>query len=416
MIVILFTQSYPYDVTAEHTFISPEIHYLAEKIQKIIVVPRTCKGKRLPLPPNVEVDDRYADFLRRNSGPLKIIEIAFSLHCFFQEIRKHPSILLYPSKILKLILFSGRAELTRRWVTNLIKTQYIDMNHCILYSYWFDHVAAGLAMIKQEFPATKIVSRAHGYDIYEEHYYPYYWPYRRETADVLDTLFFASEAGKKYFSERYPEYLSKLETAHMGVKDSEFITKPSGDGIFRIVSCSYIVVVKRLNLLMDGIATAARLRPEQKFEWIHFGDGKGRKSLNKKITQNFPSNAQSRFFGHVPNDEIMQYYKDNPVDVFVNVSKTEGVPVSIQEAISCGIPIIATSVGGNPEIVSEKNGILLAPNPKPEEIAAALLKIWDNPMLAAKMRTESRQIWQSSYNAEVNFRAFAERLKSIRES
>jgi glycosyltransferase involved in cell wall biosynthesis len=111
----------------------------------------------------------------------------------------------------------------------------------------------------------------------------------------------------------------------------------------------------------------------------------------------------------------MQYYQDFPVDVFVNVSSTEGVPVSIQEAISCGIPVIATAVGGNPEIVSEQNGILLSPDPQPDEIAAALLKIWDDPALAGRLRRGSRQVWQTSYNAQVNFRVFAERLKSIRE-
>ena len=417
MILLLFTSSYPYDYAAEYTFIQPEIYHLLERFEKVILVPRISEGTRLPLPSSVEVNDGYADFLQKSSRPDKMIKMAFSSQCFFREIRKHPAILLYPSKILKLILFSGRAELTRRWVTNFIKTQHFDPGNCILYSYWFDHAATGLAMMKQEFPATKVVSRAHGYDIYEEYYYPYYWPYRHATLDVLDMLFFASDAGRNYFCERYSEYQSKFETAHLGIADPAFIAKPSSDGIFRIVSCAHIVPVKRLDLLLDGIAAAARLRPEQKFEWFHFGDGTGRKSLDRKVTRNFPSNAQGRLLGNVPNHEILQYYRDHPVDVFVNVSSTEGgAPVSIQEAISCGIPIIATSVGGNPEVVSDRNGILLDPNPTPEQIAIALLRIWDNPLLAAEMIKESRRFWQTSYNAEVNFRSFAERLRSIGES
>jgi len=380
-------------------------------------VPRVCKGKRLSLPSGVEVDDRYADFLQRNSRPHRMIQLALASRSFFEEIHNHLSILLYPSKILKLILFSSRAELTRQWITNLIKTQQIDPSDCILYSYWFDHAATGLAMVRQEFPAIRVVSRAHGYDIYEEYYYPYYWPYRRETLCELDILFFASDAGKNYYRDRYPEYTSKYETAHLGIKDPGFVSNQSEDGVFRIVSCSYIVAVKRLDLLLDGIAAAARLRPEQKFEWIHFGDGNGRKSLERKIARNFPSNIKGHLLGYMPNPKIMQYYKEYPSDVFVNVSETEGgAPVSIQEAISCGIPVIATSVGGNPEIVSDKNGLLLSPDPTLEEIAAALLKIWDNPLLSAEMRKESRRVWRESYNADVNFRSFAERLKSIGRS
>jgi hypothetical protein len=66
-------------------------------------------------------------------------------------------------------------------------------------------------------------------------------------------------------------------------------------------------------------------------------------------------------------------------------------------------------------VVSGRNGILLDADPTPEQIATALLRIWDNPSLAAEMRKESRRIWQTGYNAEVNFRRFAERLKSIGE-
>jgi glycosyltransferase involved in cell wall biosynthesis len=134
------------------------------------------------------------------------------------------------------------------------------------------------------------------------------------------------------------------------------------------------------------------------------------------MKQIFPVNISSHLLGYVPNQEILRYYKEHPVDVFVNVSETEGgAPVAIQEAASCGIPVVATSVGGNPEIVSAKNGILLSTSPIPEGIALALLKIWDNPLSAAKMRQESRQIWQTSFNADVNFHLFAERLKSIRQ-
>jgi glycosyltransferase involved in cell wall biosynthesis len=167
---------------------------------------------------------------------------------------------------------------------------------------------------------------------------------------------------------------------------------------------------------LEGIAVAAHLRPEQKFEWVHFGDGSAKKSLIKKMNEKLLVNVQAQFFGHVANLQVMQHYREHPVDVFVNVSKTEGgAPVSIQEAISCGIPVIATSVGGNPEIVSGENGILLSSSPTPDEIAAALLKLHDDPKLAARLRAGSRRVWQTRYNAEVNFRLFAERLRSIGE-
>ena len=49
----------------------------------------------------------------------------------------------------------------------------------------------------------------------------------------------------------------------------------------------------------------------------------------------------------------------NDFDLFVNMSLSEGIPVSIMEAISFGIPIIATNVGGNAEIVNDETGVLI---------------------------------------------------------
>jgi glycosyltransferase involved in cell wall biosynthesis len=171
-----------------------------------------------------------------------------------------------------------------------------------------------------------------------------------------------------------------------------------------------------MNLLVDGILAAARDRPTQQFEWTHFGDGTGKRSLEKRI-QKLPENVHAHLAGHLPNHEIMSFYKEHCVDVFVNTSETEGgAPVSIQEAISCGIPVIATSVGGNPEIVSRENGILVSSDPEPREIANAFFRLIDDPQEANRKRADGRKVWQERYNAAINSAAFAARLQAIRES
>ena len=48
---------------------------------------------------------------------------------------------------------------------------------------------------------------------------------------------------------------------------------------------------------------------------------------------------------------MLDYYKNNIIDIFINLSASEGIPVSIMDAISFGIPCIATNVGGTGEIV-----------------------------------------------------------------
>lgn len=413
MILVLFTASYPYAATTEKTFLKEEIQYLAAAFEKVILVPRNCKAPRLPVPDNVVVVDGYSSFLK---NPLKIslVPQIFTSSIFYRDLAAHSWLLFYPRSLFRLITFLAGAYLTEKWVIRWIDEQGLNIHDCIFYTYWFDQAAMGLGLTKRIYPELKLVSRAHGYDIYEERYSPSYWPCRPQSLSTLDGLFSASDDGANYFKEKYPYFASIVETAHLGVKDPKFQSNPSMDNIFRIVSCAHIISLKRIDLLLNGIAIAAHLRPQQKFEWIHFGGGNGQKSLEKSVQQNLSPNFKGYFTGDVPNEQIMQHYKESPVDVFVNVSKTEGgSPVSIQEAISCGIPIIATSVGGNPEIVSEQNGVLLNPDPTPLEIANAIFALLDNPEIAISKRKRSREVWSERYNAEKNFKAFIRRIKSV---
>ena len=60
--------------------------------------------------------------------------------------------------------------------------------------------------------------------------------------------------------------------------------------------------------------------------------------------------------------------------IFVLSSKNEGIPVSILEALNCGLPIIAPRVGGIPDFISSKNGILFEPNNK-EDLQKAMMSL-----------------------------------------
>ena len=63
--------------------------------------------------------------------------------------------------------------------------------------------------------------------------------------------------------------------------------------------------------------------------------------------------------GHAPHGDVAVYYASHAVDAFINVSASEGLPVSIMETQSFGTPVIPTSVGGTPELVTQQNGWLL---------------------------------------------------------
>jgi glycosyltransferase involved in cell wall biosynthesis len=416
LILFLFTASYPYDAGAEQTFLDIEIQYLQEAFGRVILVPRKCQGKRLPVPDGVEVAESYSD-LFSNISPVKAFGKIFFSASLYREIRALPWLLRYPSAIKRLFAFLVGARMTRDWITEWFATNDADPADCLFYTYWFDQAAYGIGLVKQQHPQLKMVSRVHGYDLYEEVYYdPPYWPRRKATLSLIDRLFPDAQAGFDYLNERYPDYASVYEPALLGVSDPGFVTPASTDDVFRIVSCSMLEAVKRVDLLLEGIAYAAAKRPEQQFEWRHFGNGESRLALQDRANNTFPANARGYLPGYSTKEDLMRYYESNPVDVFVNVSASEGTPVSVMEAISCGIPVIATTVGGNVEIALEKNGLLLDPDTTPEQIGEALLSFWDDRKAAIQKRQGSREVWMERYNADANFRAFAEKLNAIRQN
>jgi glycosyltransferase involved in cell wall biosynthesis len=83
------------------------------------------------------------------------------------------------------------------------------------------------------------------------------------------------------------------------------------------------------------------------------------------------------------------------------------------EAQSFGIPVIATNVGGTSEIVNEENGLLLASEPTPGEIASAIHDVLINKDKWDKKRILSRRNWEEKFNAETNYRIFANELLSL---
>lgn len=412
MILLIFTNSYPHTSAAEQTFLSGEVKILRKYFERIVVCPQSGSGDLLSLPDGVEADVSFKERFTISNRIIAGLSALFSKDLYVDIWRRLPESLsaAYLKKLSSLV--SG-ARLSQWWFEGWLKREGVPASDVVCYTYWFTEVATGLAWVKRKQPELRLISRAHGYDLYEELYKP--WPLRSLTISMLDGLYADSDIGTNYLIKKYSQFKDKYETVLLGVPESGGLSAPSTDGVLRIVSCSMINSIKRIDLLFDGIVAAARRRKDQKIEWTHFGGEVERQEFIERVAKEFPKNVKGSFPGYQTQRHLIQSYIENPVDVFVNVSSTEGTPVSIMEAISCGIPVIATAVGGNVEIVQEKNGFLLSENPTPDEIADALLQVCDNRELWLKKRQGSREIWRERYNETTNFEAFAQALVEIRK-
>lgn len=408
--LLLNTESYPFDGASERTFIKDELPFLVRNFDRVVIVPSSLKGIRLSVAGDVEVDETYAKELN-DLGRIRVASYALISGLLAGDLSK--GVVRSPKALKSLVHFCGKAEHARRWANKFLKRKEHSGTRWLFYTYWWTATTTGFGMAKGSTSNLKVISRCHNVDLFEERHFCNYLPCRKRSLETLDALFPDSDRGLHYLRNRYDVYPRVLETARLGVNDPISRSSHSKDGVFRVVSCSFLNPVKRVDLLAEGLLEAGLKRPDQKIEWVHFGFGQLKDKVLDIISK-MPQNVFGKLVGYTP--DLMKYYGENPVDVFVNVSEYEGTPVSIMEAIACGIPIIATAVGGNLEIATDDNGTIIPADSSSNDIATALLEFFDKHYGNMNLRNGSRRIWKDRYNADKSFQSFSSLILSLADN
>ena len=332
---------------------------------------------------------------------------AFVLHGEWRAAFGRKQFLRNAVKALKFAFVSvSRARAVKRCLR-----KNADGEELVFYSYWMYETAYAAAWLKKQFPGSRFVSRCHGFDLYEHRHENGYLPYRRFLMERADWICPVGEDGRRYLEKLYGELWSaKISVQRLGTEDFGVCQALKAE-VPLVVSCSNLVDVKRVDRIIDALAVCGR-----RIKWVHFGDGPLMGVIRARA-QDLPENIEWSFRGAVPNGEIMEFYSTHAVDVFLNVSESEGVPVSIMEALSFGIPVIAADVGGTGEIVSDgENGRLLKAPFEQAALIAALDEILDLDDVRRKaLRARARKIWQERCGAEVNFGRFYDRIAGYGE-
>jgi glycosyltransferase involved in cell wall biosynthesis len=111
---------------------------------------------------------------------------------------------------------------------------------------------------------------------------------------------------------------------------------------------------------------------------------------------------------------VREFLSEQYIDLFINLSETEGIPVSIMEAQSAGITVLATAVGGTPEIVNNENGILVEKDENDEIITQKIIDYFNLPKEEKQKKRElSFQNWKENYNAETNYTHFIQTVLDL---
>jgi colanic acid/amylovoran biosynthesis glycosyltransferase len=221
----------------------------------------------------------------------------------------------------------------------------------------------------------------HGYDIYRRP--PSDFSERAEAAAALVTV---SQTNARYIAVTFGVPAERVHVIPCGVDTECFRPGTARPNPPRIVCVARLAPVKNLGLLLEA---CAHLRDRDvSFRCVLVGDGPCRGELHD-ARERLGLEREVWFTGPAEQACVVAWWQQAAVAVLT--SHSEGMPVSLMEAAACGVPVVATAVGGVPELVEHGVTGLLTPAGDARALAAAVERLLRDPRLAAGMGAEARR-------------------------
>ena len=409
MKIAILTNAYPY--LPGEQFIEDEIGYWAAHDDvEVTLLPALAAGTPRPVPAGIAVDlgmarsSKFARLwcvLRALGSTIFRCELGYLRRVRKLKPRTVVRALLHVSKVLE-----QAAQLQR----------YADIHGRIdvAYCYWNETQACAALLARKAGAVRKVVSRVHGYDLYEARRRHGYMPLKRQFVADWDAIFALSREARDYLRQTYDAPPENIRICPLGVPLAATLARPSPAGCLHVVSVSFCLPVKRLDRIVDALELLARRHPDVCVGWTHIGAGPLLEEIRAlaRLKLSGLANVTCTFAGELPNHAVKAYYRSVPVDVLVNASESEGVPVSIMEAMSAGVPAVAPDVGGIASLVSDRCGALLGAHPDARDIADAVERVAFADGRDS-LRVHARLAIESGFDAARNYRDFVASVVAV---
>lgn len=389
--LFVYTHSYPYGNGEQ--FLRTELKVLSTYFDKIILVPAFCLGHKRNID---EANIHVFNYSKENEHVYK--PSLFQLvRIFVSEILNSDQRFIYLKRIRYYLAFIKNALKKANNLFDIVISKYPDSTH---YTYWFGDETFQLSLLKANGKIKKLVTRGHGGDIYEyQHLEPmFFFPFRNYQLKYINKLAIVSKDGIAHLKQKFPNYTHKLNLSYLACQKF-YSPSIKNEQIFTVVSCSTFYHYKRIPFLIEALS-----RCKSKINWIHIGDGGDEKVKSERLLESLPKNISYTWKGFLNTDQLQQFYKSTFIDLFINVSNSEGLPVTLMEAISAGTPIIATNVGGVSEIANKQTGILIDKNILPNELASLIDNVVSNKIKLPAKETII-DFWEKNFS-ETNYHQF----------
>lgn len=397
------------------SLIERELSYLKNGFQRIIIISYLSNNDKV-VPPKLNKGVEFYSIGRKDSFQIKLKSLlSFTSWVFWEEI----FVILKKLRIKWSfgVLFTALRSLELSYfiqveIENICKNEKILLDHnTVFYSYWWDNSAIAASTLKLKYKSIKAITRAHRADLIFEDTSFGYLPYKYFMLNTLNFVYVISDLSRQYLLRFFKCHKrDKILVKYLATYGYGYTFNVNRQPL-NLFSCSSLVKLKRVELIIEAIE-----KIPYPIIWTHIGSGNEENKI-KSLAKNKLSkkgNISYSFLGSLPNEQVISFFKEKNVDLFINVSEIEGLPVSIMEAFSFGVPAIATNVGSVSELVNECTGYLLDKNCDSNEIAQSIIDFHDLADEAKKaMSNAAFNIWEKRFNADVNYQSFSKEISSL---
>jgi glycosyltransferase involved in cell wall biosynthesis len=115
----------------------------------------------------------------------------------------------------------------------------------------------------------------------------------------------------------------------------------------------------------------------------------------QKIVKESGYEDRFEFLGHVDKSKLIELYQN--ATIFVVPSHYEGLPTTLLEAMSCGLPVVSTAVSGALDVIEPENNGILVPIKSPDKMAEGISKILDDEMLMSNLGIAARKTIEEKF-------------------
>lgn len=190
-----------------------------------------------------------------------------------------------------------------------------------------------------------------------------------------------------------PEDWARLAIVHCGVDPDQYTVQPIRCSATQLLYVGRLAAEKGLLILLESLHQLRNMRVPVYLTLV--GDGEDRDLLLQRVAQ-LELSDMVHFAGFANEAGVRAHLQ--AADVFVLPSFAEGVPVSLMEAMACGVPVVSTYVGGISELVEPDVTGMLVPASDATALAQALVKLLTNPELRQELARKGRARVEEQYH------------------